>query len=171
MERRPGRELHSGVCDPNGIGPQLHLGESTDPDRRGHLPELAGRHAVGRPRPRRRHPRPDASGVPPRVQRLARDTIPDGTPFELPEYRLAAEQEAKRLETEAATLFEEGNESNRVGDDFVLAAVLFASVLFFSGLAGTFDSLRAQVFLLILGAVMLAIGTIIVITLPQNVGF
>jgi hypothetical protein len=38
-------------------------------------------------------------------------------------------------------------------------------------LAGTFDSLRAQVFLLILGAVMLAIGTIIVITLPQNVGF
>jgi hypothetical protein len=100
-----------------------------------------------------------------------RGTIPDGTPFELPEYRLAAEQEAKRLETEAATLFEEGNESNRVGDDFVLAAVLFASVLFFSGLAGTFDSLRAQVFLLILGAVMLAIGTIIVITLPQNVGF
>jgi hypothetical protein len=98
-------------------------------------------------------------------------TIPDGTPFELPEYRLAAEQEAKRLETEAATLFKEGNESNRVGDDFVLAAVLFASVLFFSGLAGTFDSLRAQLFLLILGGLMLVIGTIIVLTLPQNVGF
>ena len=98
-------------------------------------------------------------------------TIPDGTPFELPEYRLAAEEEAKRLDTEAATLFEEGNESNRVGDDFVLAAVLFASVLFFSGLAGTFDSFRAQLFLLILGVVMLAIGSIIVITLPQNVGF
>ena len=28
------------------------------------------------------------------------------------------------------------------GDDFVLAAVLLASVLFFAGLAGTFDSLR-----------------------------
>jgi hypothetical protein len=98
-------------------------------------------------------------------------TIPDGTPFELPEYRLAAEQEAKRLETEAGTLFKEGNESNRVGDDFVLAAVLFASVLFFSGLAGTFDSLRAQLFLLILGGLMLVIGTIIVLTLPQNVGF
>ena len=98
-------------------------------------------------------------------------TIPDGTPFEMPEYRLAAEEKAKRLETEAATLFEEGNESNRVGDDFVLAAVLFASVLFFSGLAGTFDSFRAQLFLLILGVVMLAIGSIIVITLPQNVGF
>ena len=98
-------------------------------------------------------------------------SIPDGTPFELKEYRLAAEEEAKRLETKASALFEDGNESNQVSDDFVLAAVLFASVLFFSGLAGTFDSLRAQVFLLILGAVMLVIGTIIVITLPQNVGF
>ena len=75
------------------------------------------------------------------------------------------------FETKASALFEDGNESNQVSDDFVLAAVLFASVLFFSGLAGTFDSLRAQVFLLILGALMLAIGTIIVVTLPQNVGF
>ena len=97
--------------------------------------------------------------------------IPDGTPFELPEYRLAAEERAKRLEAKAAALFEDGNESNEVGDDFVLAAVLFASVLFFSGLAGTFDSLRAQLFLLILGGVMLVIGTVIVVTLPQNVGF
>jgi hypothetical protein len=98
-------------------------------------------------------------------------SIPDGTPFELPEYRLAAEERAKRLEAKAAALFEDGNESNEVGDDFVLAAVLFASVLFFSGLAGTFDSLRAQLFLLILGGVMLVIGTVIVVTLPQNVGF
>ena len=49
--------------------------------------------------------------------------------------------------------------------------MLFASVLFFSGLAGTFDSLRAQLFLLILGGVMLVVGTVIVVTLPQNVGF
>jgi hypothetical protein len=98
-------------------------------------------------------------------------TIPDGTPFELPEYRLAAEEKAKQLEVKASRLFADGNESNQVSDDFVLAAVLFASVLFFSGLAGTFDSLRAQLFLLILGALMLVVGTIIVVTLPQDVGF
>ena len=97
--------------------------------------------------------------------------IPDGTPFELPEYRLAAEEKSKLLETKASKLFADGNESNQVSDDFVLAAVLFASVLFFSGLAGTFDSLRAQLFLLILGAVMLVVGTIIVVTLPQSIGF
>jgi hypothetical protein len=49
--------------------------------------------------------------------------------------------------------------------------VLFASVLFFAGLAGTFNSVRAQVFLLALGGVMLVIGTIIVVTLPQDVAF
>ena len=58
-----------------------------------------------------------------------------------------------------------------MSDDFVLAAVLFASVLFFSGLAGTFDSLRAQAILLVLGGLMLVVGTIIVVTLPQDVGF
>ena len=98
-------------------------------------------------------------------------SIPDGTPFERSEYRLAAEEQAKLLETKASKLFQEGQRSNQVSDDFVLAAVLFASVLFFSGLAGTFDSLRAQLFLLILGALMLLVGTIIVVTLPQNVGF
>lgn len=98
-------------------------------------------------------------------------SIPDGTPFELPDYRLAAEERAKQLEVRASRLFQDGNDANQVSDDFVLAAVLFASVLFFSGLAGTFDSLRAQVFLLVLGALMLVIGTLIVVTLPQDVGF
>jgi hypothetical protein len=98
-------------------------------------------------------------------------SIPDGTPFDLRQYQVAAEQKAKQLELKAARLFQEGNDANQVSDDFVLAAVLFASVLFFSGLAGTFDSLRAQVFLLILGGLMLLIGTAIVVTLPQDVGF
>ena len=97
--------------------------------------------------------------------------IPDGTPFERPEYVNAGEERAKRLEAKAAALFQDGNDSNQVSDDFVLAAVLLASVLFFAGLAGTFDSVRAQVFLLILGAVMFVVGTVIVISLPQNVGF
>jgi hypothetical protein len=53
----------------------------------------------------------------------------------------------------------------------VLAAVLFASVLFFAGLAGTFDSRRAQVILLVLGGVVFAIGSVVVLLLPQNVAF
>ncbi|HET7234982.1 MAG TPA: hypothetical protein VFK59_00955 [Actinomycetota bacterium] len=99
------------------------------------------------------------------------EEIPPGTPFTLPEYSLAAQQEADRLEAEASKAFEDGAEANQISDNFVLAAVLLASVLFFAGLAGTFDSWRAQVMLLSLGGVMFVTGIAIVLSLPQNVGY
>jgi len=95
--------------------------------------------------------------------------IPSGTPFDLAEYESL--READRLEAEAAASFDEGREANQIGDNFVLAAVLFASVLFFSGLAGTFDAAKAQVMLLVLAGLMIVIGTVIVFSLPQNVGY
>jgi hypothetical protein len=97
--------------------------------------------------------------------------VPDGTPFTRPEYVLAAQEDAARLEAEAAASFEAGQRANQISDNFVLAAVLLASVLFFSGLGGTFDSFRAQVFLLVLAGLMLVAGTIVVLSLPQDVGF
>jgi hypothetical protein len=97
--------------------------------------------------------------------------IPPGTPFERDEYTLAAVEESDELEAKAAAAFEDGREANEIGDNFVLAAVLFASVLFFAGLAGTFDSRRAQVILLVLGGVVFAIGSVVVLLLPQNVAF
>jgi hypothetical protein len=102
---------------------------------------------------------------------LGPGVIPAGTPFTQPEYVLAAEEESAELEAEATLAIDAAREANQVSDDFVLAAVLFASVLFFSGLAGTFDSFRAQVILLTLAGVMLVMGTVIVLTLPQNVAF
>jgi hypothetical protein len=98
------------------------------------------------------------------------EAIPSGHPFNRPEYVLADREEAARLEAEASQFFTEGQEANQVSDNFVLAAVMLASVLFFAGLAGTFDSLRAQLFLLILAGVMLVLGSIVVVTLPQDVG-
>jgi hypothetical protein len=98
------------------------------------------------------------------------EAIPPGHPFTRPEYVLADREEAARLEAEAAQFFDDGQEANQVSDNFVLAAVMLASVLFFAGLAGTFDSFRAQLFLLILAGVMLVGGSIVVATLPQDVG-
>jgi hypothetical protein len=71
---------------------------------------------------------------------------------------------------EASAAFNDGQEANQISDNFVLAAVMLASVLFFAGLAGTFDSFRAQLLLLILAGVMLVGGSIVVATLPQDVG-
>jgi hypothetical protein len=97
--------------------------------------------------------------------------LPEGTPFTRPEYVLATQEAATKLEKEASAEFDAGQRANQISDNFVLAAVLLASVLFFAGLGGTFDTLRVQVFLLILAGVMLAIGLVVVVSLPQNVGF
>ena len=96
--------------------------------------------------------------------------LPEGTPFELESYTLAEEENAAELERRAAAAFDDGREANQTGDNFVLAAVLLASVLFFAGLAGTLDSRAPQVILLTLAVVMLVSGTIVVVLLPQNVG-
>ena len=97
--------------------------------------------------------------------------LPEGTPFTRPEYVLATQEEATKLEKQASASFDAGQRANQVSDNFVLAAVLLASVLFFAGLGGTFDTLRVQVFLLVLAGVMLVSGVIVVLSLPQNVGF
>ena len=97
--------------------------------------------------------------------------VPAGTPFDRPEYVLAEQRAANRLEAQASASFDAGQEANQTSDNFVLAAVLLASVLFFSGLAGTFDAFRAQVFLLTLAAVMLVTGLVVMLSLPQDVGF
>jgi hypothetical protein len=98
------------------------------------------------------------------------EEIPEGTPFTRPEYVLAEAEKSAQLELEASAAFNDGQEANQISDNFVLAAVMLASVLFFAGLAGTFDSFRAQLLLLILAGVMLVGGSIVVATLPQDVG-
>jgi hypothetical protein len=97
--------------------------------------------------------------------------IPDGTPFARSDYVLQTQKDAVALEAEASAEFDAGQRANQISDNFVLAAVLFASVLFFAGLGGTFDTLRVQVFLLILAGIMLIGGVVVVVSLPQNVGF
>ena len=75
----------------------------------------------------------------------------------------------RRRERRAAAVFDDGREANQIGDNFVLAAVLLASVLFFAGLAGTLDSRPPQVILLSLAVVMVVSGAIVVALLPQSV--
>ena len=98
----------------------------------------------------------------------ARGRAPEGTPFEL-DSTLAGGGERAEFERQAAAAFDVGREANQTSDNFVLAAVLLASVLFFAGLAGTLDSRAPQVILLTLAVVLLVSGTIVVVLLPQNV--
>lgn len=65
-------------------------------------------------------------------------------PLQRPEYVLAEEQRAKQLRAEAARLNGEVQAAGRACSNYVLMTLMFASVLFFGGIAGTFSSRRVR---------------------------
>ena len=103
--------------------------------------------------------------------RPAAQRIPAGTPFAMPEYRLASEAESEALAEQATERFSAAKDANQTGDNFVLTAVLFASVLFFAGIATKFSSFRVKIAIVVLGLAMFLLGAGIQLTLPQNIGF
>ena len=102
---------------------------------------------------------PDASG------------LPSGTPFDQSGYKLAeqATADAKLAEADAALLH--AQEANQISDDFVLTAVLFASVLFFAGIAAKFRPQWIRWSMLGLAMIVFCIGLFVEFSLPPNIGF
>jgi hypothetical protein len=87
-------------------------------------------------------------------------------PFELPEYKVARLEAADRLSEKAGRLFEEGREANQTSDDYVLATIFFAAVLFFGGLSTKFSSNRIAIAALGFGSLMFVGGLARLLTLP-----
>jgi hypothetical protein len=88
-------------------------------------------------------------------------------PFALPEYRLADQEAASKLEAEAASNIAVANAANDTGDSYVLHTVLFALSLFFFG--GTSESRRSGMrrVMLTLGALVFLLTMTSVIRLPR----
>ncbi|MFV2061898.1 MAG: hypothetical protein ACC726_00110 [Chloroflexota bacterium] len=95
---------------------------------------------------------------------------PPGTPFDLEEY--APEEQAK-----AAALIEEANvasqtarDANQTGDNFVLMAVIMASVLFFAGVGTKFKGRGVRLMMITVALVMFIGGLLVIFSLPQDIG-
>ena len=87
-------------------------------------------------------------------------------PFQMPEYRVSLAEEAGQLEAKAADLFEKGKAANEHSDDYVLNAVLLASVLFLAGIAPRFDWQPLVVVILVAAALLLVFGLYNLSALP-----
>lgn len=88
------------------------------------------------------------------------------SPFLMPEYAQKEIAEVARQEDLAAKAIAGAQEARGYSDDYVLLTVLFASVLFFGGIARAFDSPPLRKVLASL-AVLLFVGTLIALsTLP-----
>jgi hypothetical protein len=97
--------------------------------------------------------------------------VPAGSPFSRPEYVLAAQVEADELEAQAEAYSAEARQANQTGDNFILVAVLMASVLFFAGVGTKLRGQVARRAMITMAAVVFTIGVVVIVSLPQNVGF
>lgn len=98
------------------------------------------------------------------------NTDAPSTPLALPEYQLAGDAEADRLQARADELFAAGEDANTVSDTYTLTTLLFAAVLFFTAIAERFEYVRAQVALLILGGLGLIAGVVVAFGQPITTG-
>ena len=92
------------------------------------------------------------------------------SPLAMPEYQLAADQEAAGLEERADTLFREGELANDYSDTYTLATLLFAIVLFFAAISERFEYIRMRVILLSIAGVALISGIVVAFNQPITGG-
>ncbi|MCI0456037.1 MAG: hypothetical protein L0Z62_03535 [Gemmataceae bacterium] len=87
-------------------------------------------------------------------------------PFEMKEYVQSEMQESKRLDEEAARMHNAAHEANQTSDTYVLLTVLFASVLFFGGIGGTFQSRRLRIMVSVIALVLFVVSLIALGSMP-----
>jgi hypothetical protein len=88
------------------------------------------------------------------------------TPFDMAEYSVAEFAEAERLVEVADQAAVDARAANQTGDNYVLTAVLFAAVLFFSGIATKLENRWNRHFVNLVGIIGVVTGAIILIKLP-----
>ncbi len=91
------------------------------------------------------------------------------TPFAMPQYKLAAQTEADRLEARAEVNAGEMRINIQRASNYVLGVVLFASALFFAGVSTKLTSPRLRVALLAIGCIVFLLTVVWVATSPVSV--
>lgn len=90
------------------------------------------------------------------------------TPFSLPEYRLAAEDEAARLEAEAEEAADQARTNIQRATNYVLGVVLFAVSLFFAGISTKLGSRRLRQVVLGIGCTVFLVAGVWIATFPVS---
>ena len=88
------------------------------------------------------------------------------SPFALPEYQVAAANEAARLQEKSTALFESGQAANSNSDSYVFDTVILALVLFFASTARQIVSSRARAFIILTSFLLLFWSVVRIVTSP-----
>ena len=88
------------------------------------------------------------------------------SPFAMPEYRLAASEHARRLESTANASAEQARQNVQRATNYVLRVVLFAIALFFAGISTKLPRTRLRAVILGVGCVVFIVTAIWIATFP-----
>ena len=91
------------------------------------------------------------------------------TPFAMPEYRLAAEADARRLDLRAEQLAAEVRRNIQRASNYVLGVVLFAVALFFGGVSTKLRSPPLRLTMVAIGCVLFLATAVWIATSPVSV--
>ena len=94
---------------------------------------------------------------------------PPTLPFQLTEYELGELAESEELAADAVVSAREARAANQRSDNYVLAVVLFASVLFFAGVATKFKTTTARLASVAAGATLFVATTSWIATFPVTI--
>ncbi|HEY6888767.1 MAG TPA: hypothetical protein VI300_13335 [Solirubrobacter sp.] len=90
------------------------------------------------------------------------------TPFAMPQYRLAARQQAERLEVQAQKFAGEVQRNIQRASNYVLAVVLFASALFFAGMSTKLTAPKLRIAILTVGCLVFVLTAIWIASSPVS---
>jgi hypothetical protein len=97
--------------------------------------------------------------------------LPQGTPFDLPEYVLNLQDESTTILNKSDEKFNAAKLSAQEGDDFIFSLVIFSLALFFGAVCTKIEEHIFQATLLWIGVTILLVGVIIISQLQWNFGF
>jgi hypothetical protein len=105
---------------------------------------------------------------------LATDPLNDPnaplSPFDMPEYRLPEQDAAEQMNQLSVEKFAKASEADEHADNYVLLTVIFATVLFFSGISGKFQWQVIDAAILVLAVLVLLGGLVLLFQMPIQWG-
>jgi hypothetical protein len=87
-------------------------------------------------------------------------------PTYVPQYKLADQARADALDSAAVAALNAGDRAGRVGDDYIRITVFLAAILFLVGIGSTFKLHAIRYALVILGAMLLVLATVLLVLQP-----
>jgi hypothetical protein len=102
------------------------------------------------------------------VKGKPKGTIPPGTPFSLPAYRLGSQVQGALLEENATAAFNEALAAGNVSSSYVLNTLIYAIVLFLCGVGERWKTPQLQKVILGAAILLFSYATVMLFWLPKT---